>query len=364
MPSKTIPQRDQVPQQYTWKLSDIYETPEAWQQDFDTLKAQIPQLAAYAGRLGESADTLYAYLEEEQKAGTRFSNLLNYAQRGSDQDTRDADFQDRVGKIMSLYVEFAAALAFETPELLKLSPETWADFCTQKPELKVYDRYFDNIQRRRAHTLSDAEEALLAAAGELAQAPDDIFGKLADADLTFPDAVDSKGEKHPMSNGSYTLLMESADRTLRKSAFQSMYAAYGGMKNTLAATLSAQVKSLQFFANARRYPSALAASLDGTHVPESVYHNLIDTVHANLDKMYRYVSLRKKILGVDELHMYDVYTPIVEGFHKEIPYEEAKETVYAALAPLGEEYRAVIREALDHRWIDVYEKSDRSHVVL
>ena len=355
MPSKTIPQRDQVPQQYTWKLSDIYETPDAWQQDFDTLKAQIPHLAAYAGRLGESADTLYAYLEEEQEAGTRFSNLLNYAQRGSDQDTRDADFQDRVGKIMSLYVELSAALAFETPELLKLSPETWADFCTQKPELKVYDRYFDNIQRRRAHTLSDAEEALLAAAGELAQAPDDIFGKLADADLTFPDAVDSKGEKHPMSNGSYTLLMESADRTLRKSAFQSMYAAYGGMKNTLAATLSAQVKSLQFFANARRYPSALAASLDGTHVPESVYHNLIDTVHANLDKMYRYVSLRKKILGVDELHMYDVYTPIVEGFHKEIPYEEAKETVYAALAPLGEEYRAVIREALDHRWIDVYE---------
>ena len=244
---------------------------------------------------------------------------------------------------------------FETPEVLSIPDETLERFYGKKPELELFRRYFYNIQRRRAHTLSDAEERLLAAARDMAQAPDDIFSKLSNADLSFPDAVDSTGGHHPLSNGSFTLLMASEDRALRKSAFEGMYAAYGGMKNTLAAVLSAQVKQLQFFATARRYPSALAASLDGTHVPQEVYHNLISTVHGNLDKMHRYVRLRRKLLGVEELHMYDVYAPIVSGGAPVIPYEQAKETVYEALAPLGAEYQAVIREALDNRWIDVYE---------
>ena len=247
------------------------------------------------------------------------SKLMDYAQRKSDEDTRVAAYQAMVGQISTQYVELVRATAFEVPELLALPEERLEEFYTQLPELTLYRRYFHNIQRRRPHTLSQAEEQLLAAAGELSQAPDDIFSKLTDADLTFPDAVDGEGQLHPLSNGSYTLLMSSPDRVLRKSAFENLYSVYGGMKNTLAATLSAQVKQLQFFSKARRYPSALAASLDGTHVPEEVYHNLISTVRANLDKMHRYVRLRKKLLGVDELHMYDVYAPMVSGVEAETP---------------------------------------------
>ena len=356
MPVETkIPERDQIPVGYTWNTADLYPTDEAWQADADTLRGQIGQLAGYAGRLGESAGTLYDYVTLEQDAGERLSKLLEYAQRKSDEDTRVDAYQAMVGRGMSLYVEFRRATAFETPEVLSIPEAKLEGFYREEPKLELFRRYFYNIQRRRAHTLSDAEERLLAAAGDMAQAPDDIFSKLTNADMTFPDAVDSKGERHPLSNGSFTLLMASDDRALRKSAFETLYGTYGGLKNSLAAILSSQMKSLQFFADARNYPSALAASLDSTHVPESVYHNLIGTVRKNLDKMHRYVRLRRKLLGVDELHMYDVYAPMVSGGAPVVSYEEAKETVYQALAPLGNEYQSVIREGLDHRWIDVYE---------
>lgn len=352
---KSIPERGQIPPEFTWNTADLYQSDQAWQEDFDRLQSMVPQLASYAGRLQESADTLYQYVTLSQQAGELLVKLMDYAQRKSDEDTRAGAYQAMVGKITSLYVAFSQAVSFEIPEVIAIPTDTLEGFYRQNPELELYRRYFSIIQQRREHTLSDREEKLLAGVGELAQAPDDIFSKLTDADLTFPDAVDGAGEGHPLSNGSYTLLMSSEDRCLRKSAFENLYAVYGGMKNTLAATLSAQVKQLQFFAAARKYPSALAASLDGTRVPEAVYHNLISTVRANLDKMHRYVRLRKKLLGVEELHMYDVYAPMVSGVDAQIPYDQAKQTVYEAVAPLGEEYRAIIRQALDSRWIDVYE---------
>ena len=352
---RKIPERSQIPVEETWNLADIYSSDEAWREDFDATRALARKLPGYAGRLGESAKTLYEFVELEQKVGEHLNNLGNYAFRKGDQDTRVAENQAMVGKISSLFVEVGSALSFETPELLKIAPETLERFYQEEPGLETYRRYFQIVQDQKEHILSDAEEKLLAAAGEMAQAPEDIYGKLTNADLTFPDAVDGKGEKHPLSNGSYTVLMSSEDRALRKSAFENLYAVYGGVKNTMAATLSAQVKQLQFFAAARKYPSALAASLDGTRVPVEVYHNLISTVRANLDKMHRYVRLRKKLLGVDELHMYDVYAPMVSGIDAKIPYEEARETVYQAVAPLGREYQAIIREGLDNRWIDVYE---------
>ena len=356
---KAIPERSQISPEYTWNTADLYPTDQAWQEDFSRLQDMIPRLAAYAGRLGERADTLYAFVTLEQEAGELLMKLMEYAQRRSDEDTRVPEYQAMVGKITSLYVAFSQALSFEVPEVLRIPQQVLEDFYAQKPELALYRRYFALIQARREHTLSDAEERLLAGAGELAQAPDDIFSKLSDADLTFPAAVDAGGNPHPLSNGSYTLLMSSEDRCLRKSAFENLYAVYGGVKNTLAATLSAQVKQLEFFAKARKYPSALAASLDGTRVPEAVYHNLIAAVRANLDKMHRYVRLRKKLLGVDELHMYDVYAPMVSGVDAKIPYEEARETVLQAMAPLGAAYQAILREGMDNRWIDVYENAGK-----
>ena len=215
---KSIPQRDAIPQEYTWNTADLYPTDEAWKEEFQTLTSLTQKLEGYAGRLGESAQTLYDFVTLEQQAGEMLSKLMDYAQRKSDEDTRVATYQAMVGQISTQYVELVRATAFEVPELLALPEERLEEFYAQLPELTLYRRYFHNIQRRRPHTLSQAEEQLLAAAGELSQAPDDIFSKLTDADLTFPDAVDGQGQAHPLSNGSYTLLMSSPDRALRKSA--------------------------------------------------------------------------------------------------------------------------------------------------
>ncbi len=339
----------------TWNLADLYPSDQAWEQDLEATRVLARKLPGYAGRLEESAHTLYEYVELEQQVGEHLTELANYAQRKCDQDTRVAENQAMVGKVMSLYVEISSATAFETPELLKIPQETLEQFYRDKPELELYRRYFQIVQDQKEHILSDAEEKLLAAAGEMAQAPDDIYGKLTNADLTFPDAVDGQGNAVPLSDGSFVPTQMSEDRALRENAFKTYYKTYGTIRNTAAAVLSAQVKQLQFFATARKYDSSLAAAVAGTRVPPQVYHNLIDTVNANLDKLHRYVRLRKKLLGVDELHMYDIYAPMVSGADKVIPYQQAKDTVYKALAPMGDAYRAIIKEGFDNRWIDVYE---------
>lgn len=207
--------------------------------------------------------------------------------------------------------------------------------------------------------LTPAEERLLAAAGEMANAPDNIYGAFADADITFPDAVDAAGKKHPLTQGTFVACEESSDRVLRKSAYENLYHSFGSFRNTAAAVLNAQGKQLKFFADARKYPSTLDAALDRTNVPASVYLNLIEAVHQNMDKLHRYVRLRKKLLGVDELHFYDVYTPLLPDVDKKIPFAQAKQTVYEALAPLGEDYRAILKEGFENRWIDVYENTGK-----
>jgi len=253
----------------------------------------------------------------------------------------------------------SAAGSFETPEIMDMSDELLDSFYAKQPKLERYRRYLTNMRRRKAHTLSAAEEKLLAAAGEMSGAPGDIYGMFADADMTFPDAVDAEGKAHPVSQGTFVLCEESKDRVLRKSAYESMYRSFGKFKNTAAAVLNAQNKQLKYFAEARKYGSAFEASLDRTDVPTSVYLNLIEAVHQNMDKMHRYVRLRKKLLGVDELHFYDVYTPLVEGVDTKIPYAQAKQTVYDSLAPLGEEYRKILKEGFDNRWIDVYQNEGK-----
>ena len=298
-------------------------------------------------------------MELEEKVAVLADALGNYAMRRSDEDARVSKYQSMVGRVMSAYVELNAASSFATPEIMAISDETMEQFYADCPKLERYRRFLDNIRRRRAHVLSPAEEKLLAAAGEMASAPDNIYGMFNDADVTFPDAVDSEGNRHPLSQGTYISYMESDDRALRKSAFENLYHTYGAYKNTISAVLSAQVKQLQFFAQARKYGSSLEASLDATNVPVAVYTNLIEAVHKNMDKMYRYVDLRKKLLGVDELHMYDLYTPLVEGVAKRASIDEAKQTVYDALAPLGDGYRKILKEGFDSRWIDVYENAGK-----
>ena len=357
--TKKILQRCEIAQADKWAIEDLYATDEAWSADLEKLKVMTQQLAAYAGHLADSPAKLLAYLEQTEAVGVLSEDLANYCMRKADEDTRDSKYQAMQGQYMSAAVALSAAVSFETPEILSISDETLDGFYTVEPKLERYRRYLWNIRRRKEHVLSPGEEKLLAAAGEMANAPENIYSLFADADLTFSDAEDSQGNRHPLSQGTFVSYEESSDRVLRKSAFQNLYQGFGNFKNTVAAVLAAQVKQLQFYSEARKYESSMEASLDATNVPTSVYLNLLEAVHQNMDKMHRYVRMRKKLLGVDELHFYDVYAPLVAGVNRKIPYEEAKQTIYDALAPMGEGYRKILKEGFDNRWIDVYQNEGK-----
>lgn len=352
---KKIPVRSEADPKYTWALEDVYANNDVWKADLEKARALPAQLAAYKGHLGDSAQKLLEFLQLGDDISVLFDALYGYAQRRSDEDTANSLYQGMTSQAMSAMVAVDAASSFETPELLAIPDDKLEQFYQEEPALETYRLALTRIRSKRAHILSDAEEKLLAAAGEISQAPDSVYSVFADADLKFPSATDKDGNSHPVTHGTYIPLMHSADRVLRKSAFASLYSVYGQFRNTAAALLSAQVKQLKFYADARKYDSTLQASLDGNYVPTEVYTNLISAVHKNMAPMYRYVDLRRKLLGVDELHMYDLYTPIVSDVDVNIPYEEAKQTVYDALACMGDDYRAILKEGFDNRWIDVYE---------
>ena len=350
-----VKSRDEIEAKYHWDLASIYATDEAFLQALEQAKQYPAQCAAYQGKVSQSPQELLSFLRLDDEVSVALSRLVNYAQRKSDEDTRISKYQDFSSQAMSLYVAVSSAQAWFTPELLSLDQETMEKFYARCPELELYRRNLDRIFRRKEHTLSPSEEALLASAGEMAAQPDNIYSIFADADLTFADAVDSQGEKHPVTHGTYGPLLYSQDRALRKSAFQSCYAGYGQFRNTCAATLNAQTKQLKFFADARKYPSTLAAALDATEVPVEVYTNLIEAVHRNLPAMHKYTALRRRLLGLDELHFYDLYVPMVGDVDMHFTYEEACDLILKALEPLGEEYCSIVRQGLEQRWIDVYE---------
>lgn len=360
MSEERIPKRSEVPEQFKWALEDIYATDEKWTEDLQKLKAMPERIAAFKGRLSESADTLYDFMQLSDEISVLCDSLGNYAQRRSDEDTANAKYQGFIGQLMNAYVAVNSAGSFETPEIISIEEDKLQEFYEDKPELKLYKRALDKLRRKKAHILSEAEEKILALTGEMGQSPENIYSMFSDADLRFPDAVDKDGKAHQVTHGSYIPLVQSEDRVLRKSAFESMYGTFDKFKNTCAATLSAQIKAVNFYAKARRYDSSLEAALDGTEVPVSVYKNLIEAVHDNMHYMYDYVALRKKLLGVDELHFYDLYTPVVPDADMKITFEEAKETVLKALAPMGEDYLAILKEGFENRWIDVYENEGKT----
>ena len=349
-----LKERSQIAVEDTWAIEDLYCSDEAWEQDFAKVEEDKNTLSAYEGKLG-NAENLYGYLHTMETADARIERLAHFCMRKADEDTRVGKYQAMSGKFMSAMVSLSAACSFETPEIMAISQEDLDGFYEICPKLERYRRYLTDLRRHKDHTLSPAEEKLLAAAGEMSQAPDNIYGMFADADLKFKDAADGEGKSHPLSQGTYISYMESADRVLRKSAYENLYEGFLNFKNTAAGLLDAQNKQLKFFATARKYPSAFDAALARTNVPTSVYLNLIEAVHKNADKMHRYIRMRKKLLGVDTLHFYDVYTPLVKDVDKHIPFAQAKETVYEALAPLGETYRGILKEGFENRWIDVYQ---------
>lgn len=357
--SERVPQRKDIPAESKWAIEDIYPTDEAWEQELERAKKMPEQIASYKGLLSSDPAKLLEYLKADDDMTVVLDSLINYAQRKNDEDTRESKYQDMVSRLEMLFVELSGAGAYVTPEILSIPDDTMERFFKEQPEMELYRLCIDRVRRRRAHILSEAEERIMALTGEMAGSPDNIFSMFNDADLKFPDAVDKDGNTHQVTHGSYIPLMHSNDRVLRKSAFDSLYGVYENFKNTSAAVLASQVKCLTFRARARNYDSTLQAALDGNEVPVEVYKQLIEAVHENMGHMYRYVKLRKKLLGVDELHAYDLYAPIVSDIEVKIPFEQAKQEVFDSLAPMGEDYRAIFKEGIDNRWIDVYENEGK-----
>lgn len=356
----TIPERKDTDPRYHWKIEDYFKTDADWEAAYTALEAAIPEITAFSGKLADSADTLLACLQKNEALSLRLDHLYTYASMRLHEDSANAFYQGLASRAEMLLIRYSAAVSFLTPELLAIPEEKLTAFRQEKAaDFAIYDHFFHSLLRQKAHTLSPAEEHLLAKTAELGGAPQQIFTMLNDADVRFPSIHTADGEELELTKGRYITFLESPDRSIRQQAFQNLYSVYLAQKNTLAATYAASVKSDVFFAEARSYDSAMEMALADDNIPLSVYDTLIDTVHQNLPLLHRYVSLRKRELGVDELHMYDLYVPLVPDADIKIPYAEAKKTVTEALAVMGEAYGKALTHGMESGWIDVYENKGK-----
>lgn len=347
--------RHQVPVEETWNLETIYADDQAWEQDFEALKAKVPALVELKGKLGASAESLFSGLQLRDDISRQLHKLYTYAHMRYDEDTSNSHYQALNDRAGSLAAQISAQLAFMTPELLAIDEREIESFMAEHEALSVYRHAFDELAQERPHVLTEAEEAILAQAGDVLGQSGSTFGMLNNADLKFPKVKNEKGEEVELTHGRYITFLESSDRSVREGAFKAMYETYEQYLNTFASTLSGSVKKDNFYATVRKFESARQAALHHNTIPEAVYDGLVEAVNERLDLLHRYVALRKRALGVEELHMYDLYTPLVKDVDMEIPYEEAKELMVQGLAPLGDEYVQIVKDGLDSRWVDVRE---------
>lgn len=354
-----LPLRSEIEQQYKWKLEDLYATTEAWKADYQKLKDSIHKITEFKGNIGKSAEHLLKCLQFSDEISKLSENVYVYANMKLHEDTSNNLYQGFADQAQSLMVSLSSASSFIIPEILSIDNKTLTQFLDSNQDLKVYSQYLSNITRQKSHILSPEIEQLLAQASELADAPDNIFSMFNNADIKFADIKNEKGEYVELTKGRYVSFLESTDARVRRDAFEALYASYSSQKNTLAATFSANVKKDAFFAKVRKYSSSLEAALDSSNIPMEVYTNLIDTVHKNMPIMHRYVRLRKKLLGLDELHMYDMYAPIVKDVDMKFPYDNAKQQVLDGLYAMGEEYSSLLKQGYETGWIDVYENQGK-----
>lgn len=349
--------RNEVPAENRWKLEDMFASQKEWDQTYTETKELIKKAADFQGKL-DSPSALKDCFELDDQLSLNTERLYVYAHMRQDEDTADSVYQALSQKSKQLSVEAGEALSFVTPEILALPVEKLDQFIAD-PELSDYTFTLTEMKRQKAHILSKAEEALLAQVGNLSQAPQSIFGMLNNADLKFPKIKDENGKEVELTHGSYIKFLESTDREVRQNAFKAVYETYSKQKNTIAATLSASVNKNVFYSRVRKYPSVLEMSLYGDNIQKEVYTNLIDTIHESLPLMHRYMKLRQKLLGVDELHMYDLFAPLVDEYKLDITFEEAKKITKEGLKPLGEDYLTVLQDGYDNGWIDVYENENK-----
>lgn len=338
----------------TWNLESIYANNELWEEDYAALEKDAAEFAKLKGAIEADVSKIPAVLDAYYGLHRRLSKLSVYARMRFDQDTTDSTYQTMSAKIGSLGVKIGAASAFVEPEILSYSKEQLEAAEKENERTAYYGRKIEEMLRGQEHTLDAEKEELLAAAGDMAEAPDDIFSVLMNADMKYPDIVLEDGTHLPLTNSTYISYMESQDRAVREGAFKTLYGQIASLKNTFAAIYRGNLKQAKFYAQSRKYSSARAMYLADSNVPESVYDNLLSAVHEALPMMYRYVAVRKKVLGVDKLHMYDVYTPIVAAQNQTYEFEQAKQMVLEALKPMGEDYLSHAREGLENRWIDIY----------
>jgi oligoendopeptidase F len=350
-----VPTREQIDTRYKWRLEAIYKSDEQWETDFARVREWLPDIAAFQGRLGESAQTLYECFRTRDRILETFGRVASYAHMRRDEDTRVAKYQGMADRIARLATQLGEVLSCISPELLAIEPSKLAGFLTAHKELALYRQHIDDAVRMRPHTLTPREEEIVAMTGDLAQGPYSVFSMLNNADLKFPAIKDEQGRDVEVTKGRYYTLMESTDRRVRHDAFHALYGTYDKYKNTLAATLNSNIKRDLFYARVRKYSSALHAALDGNNIPGPVFQNLIKTVDSNLEPLHRYGQLRKKVLKLDELHPYDMSVPLVPHAEIRYTYEEAVELVKAGLGPMGAEYGRILDEAFVRGWIDVHE---------
>ena len=351
--------RDEVPPEDTWDITAIFPNRDAWEAGIASVEATANELAAMQGALGDGADTLLSTLNLEERVGEQLIKVYAWAALKKDQDTADSDSQADSDRAMRLYVETSSKLAFIEPELLSLPEGTIEGFLDENEELAKYRHALETILRQRDHVLDTETETLLASAGEIFGAPSTIFGMLNDADMGYGEIENEDGELVTLTKANYQRFIESRNRDVRKAAFETMHSAYQQQRNTIAATYGSSVKADVFMAKTRSYESALDAALKPKNIPESVYDALVETVNAHLPLLHRYIALRKKVLGIEELGVYDLYVPIVPEVEEEYSYVDALDTVVGALGPLGDDYLRDLGAGFDSRWIDVYENKGK-----
>ncbi|NLF79728.1 MAG: oligoendopeptidase F [Clostridia bacterium] len=359
MTIKQLPAREEIEDRYKWNLAKIYANQELWQADPEEVRAMLPEGEKFRGRLGDSAESLREFLIWEEELFQRLEKVYLYASLRQHENNADQQAQAMRGAAESLAVAASTLVSFFSPEVLSIPEERLNEFL-QDPKLELYQKLIEDITRMRSHTLSPEQERLLAGASEMAGSFDTIFSMLTDADIEFPKIRDRRGKAEQLSSGNYVRFLQSSDRVLRRSAYEGMFDTFGRYANTIAATLDASVKKDNFYARARNYESALAASLDGDNIPEEVYHQLIATVRGFLPRFHDYLELRRRKLGLTELHMYDLYVPLYPELKTGFSWDEAQSIVLEALHPLGGDYVAELTAGIAGGWVDVYESRGKS----
>ncbi|SFX52156.1 oligoendopeptidase F [Thermoactinomyces sp. DSM 45891] len=357
--AKKLPKRSEIATPDTWRLEDIFATDDAWEQEYKEIKATLPRFTQFQGKLGSSADILFQALQARDQVSERLGKVFVYARMRYDQDTTNSHYQAYNDRAASLMTEASNSMSYYRPEILAIPEEKVTSFVKEHEKLSLYGYELEILNRFRSHTLSEKEESLLAQASEVLGSSSRTFSYINNADITFPSILDEKGEEVEITHGRYIQLLENKDPRVRKEAFQAVYETYGKLRNTLASTLSGQVKKQNLIAKIRQYGSARQKALNDNQIPESVYDQLIETVHEHLPLLYRYFDIRKKALGLEELHLYDLFVPLTSELEMKVSYEEAKELLLKGLHPLGDEYLQVLQTAFDNRWVDVYENQGK-----